>query len=617
MREYEALQRVSGGESGDCLQPAQPGDPQTEQEGETSSPFSFVEIAFVNPHVGRGLVARRAFKAGEVIYDDATPLVAVQHEYSRRCSWACGWCFAFLGNLREQLEQILSNDFSGAVARDATLRTGLQLLSDDFLRREGLCLARPIPCDRRCGVVYCSELHKRRAQTESFHRLLCLEASPRTARAWQAFAAHSRRSHENFLLAGRAYAQILVDVLCGRKSVKDALEPFQLFHSQRWEDLADETFVPPETRAKEGSHVPLASREGRRRLLSESFALLCRVFLSRDVLGESPWADARGDGDPETEGGSAVINEPWSALFSLDVYSHLLGAFDLVNVNIEFDNPLNAVLAESPRLVAFAPCVRLFRLAKRVASCADADEIDSAELQENGEAPLERLAKSFLQDAPLTAAERRELAALARDLLPPFMGIGLFRAVSMTNHSCYPNAEVKALRDIAEGEQILQSYIDERLPLHQRQAALKRHYRFTCSCSRCRVEAVVALLAKRGALPAEETRLVHVVALATGLLPATVAEIRAFGASVSDSSDPDDDDFSESEASEDGGDEPGEPARNLLRDGGEAGGPEARGTWSSPESGAAPPSLDGERAGTRGVASQELALARGVGGEKY
>ncbi|KAL8427280.1 hypothetical protein Efla_002718 [Eimeria flavescens] len=94
-----------------------------------------------------------------------------------------------------------------------------------------------------------------------------------------------------------------------------------------------------------------------------------------------------------------------------------------------------------------------------------------------------------------------------------FLGWGLFRLGSMTNHSCWPNAEfdfplprpsleVRALRPIQEGEEVVVSYIDESLPLHQRQQLLKQHYGFSCTCPRCVVEVSVSQADVRGPTPA-------------------------------------------------------------------------------------------------------------------
>ncbi|KFG29045.1 putative histone lysine methyltransferase, SET [Toxoplasma gondii p89] len=484
--------------------------------------------------------------------------------FSRRCSWTCERCFTFLGNLRDQAELILSNDPSDLVKRSRRIQENLELLTDDFLQREGLCLARPIPCNRKCGVVYCSEEHKKLGQTEGPHRLLCLEATKRMQRAWRAFASHSRKFSENFLLAGRAYAQILVHVLYGQKSVEEATTPFCGFFCRRWEELGAGE-VP---REEAGEPRELRSLSGRRRTLEESFSLLCRVFLAPDVLGESAWTPANGACGEERR---QLLQEKWRKLFSLDFYSELLGTFELVNVDIEFDSPLNARVASA---LSLRPCKALLRLVKKVVACEDV--IDAESLEAGARGALDRDSNS---------EDMEEWKTLVEDLLPPFLGVGLFRAVSMTNHSCWPNAEVDypfltnaaqvtALRDIAEKEEILLSYIDESLPLAERQRLLKSHYKFTCGCQRCQVEvsshekvarfsqAAATLLARRGALPTEKAGAlspsIHIrtmnakkvkfpvffffykdaIAGATGLSPSLVDEVLSFSSACSNSEEP-------------------------------------------------------------------------------
>ncbi|CBZ51994.1 conserved hypothetical protein [Neospora caninum Liverpool] len=513
----------AGREKGRCSSDSWGHREPTETETENAdSPFSAVEIAFVNSKVGRGVLARRAFKKGEVIYNDAEPLVAAQHIYSERCSWTCGRCFTFVGNLRQQLELILSNDASDAAKRDRRIQENLELLTDDFLQ-EDFCLAQPVPCARNCGVVYCSEEHKKVGRRENALRKMHMHFSSSGGEN------AGRRERMANRSGGRAYAQMLVDVLYGQASVEDVMTPFCRFYSRRWEDIGD---------AEEALSAPRGAAErwrrsrGRLEILKESFSLLCRVFLAEDVLGETPWATENGD-EPDT----AHLRDKWKVLFSLDFYSHLLGTFDLVNVDIEFDNPLNARLASS-RLSSLWRCKPLFRLGKRIAACEDAEDDEDQEIQ-GGRSPTD--------GSEAAGAEEEEWKALVGDLLPPFMGIGLFRAVSMTNHSCWPNAEVDypsltktaqvtALRDIAQDEQVLLSYIDETLPLASRQRLLKRHYKFTCACVRCQVEAAAALLDRRGALPAAEGAAVDAIADATGLSPLLVGDILSFSASFSKSS---------------------------------------------------------------------------------
>lgn len=68
---------------------------------------------------------------------------------------------------------------------------------------------------------------------------------------------------------------------------------------------------------------------------------------------------------------------------------------------------------------------------------------------------------------------------------------------ALFNHSCTPNAAtdfdrgkvwVRAVRDIAKGEQIFVSYIETINQYSQRQSELLKRYYFTCRCSKCEKE---------------------------------------------------------------------------------------------------------------------------------
>eukprot|EP00916_Digyalum_oweni_P003039 GHVL01005525.1.p1 GENE.GHVL01005525.1~~GHVL01005525.1.p1 ORF type:complete len:321 (-),score=58.02 GHVL01005525.1:92-1054(-) len=95
------------------------------------------------------------------------------------------------------------------------------------------------------------------------------------------------------------------------------------------------------------------------------------------------------------------------------------------------------------------------------------------------------------------------------------MGIALCRAISLTNHSCLPNVEidyknnkiahVHAIRDIIDGEQIFQSYIDEDEPIQIRQSCLLQEFGFTCCCSKCKSETLSILIKEREKLKIEKS----------------------------------------------------------------------------------------------------------------
>ncbi|EME82142.1 uncharacterized protein MYCFIDRAFT_83606 [Pseudocercospora fijiensis CIRAD86] len=71
----------------------------------------------------------------------------------------------------------------------------------------------------------------------------------------------------------------------------------------------------------------------------------------------------------------------------------------------------------------------------------------------------------------------------------------LYLKISRINHSCIPNAVVTewhaviALKDIAEGEELEISYLNDRISgwtARQRKALLEMHYGFECRCIACR-----------------------------------------------------------------------------------------------------------------------------------
>jgi len=78
-------------------------------------------------------------------------------------------------------------------------------------------------------------------------------------------------------------------------------------------------------------------------------------------------------------------------------------------------------------------------------------------------------------------------------------GTGMFPVANCTNHSCDPNVasvtrhadltlELVAIKPIAAGDELFISYIDESQPYADRQAQLRREYRFDCRCPRCVAE---------------------------------------------------------------------------------------------------------------------------------
>lgn len=93
------------------------------------------------------------------------------------------------------------------------------------------------------------------------------------------------------------------------------------------------------------------------------------------------------------------------------------------------------------------------------------------------------------------------LDAFGDEYATPCEGTGFYALQSCCNHSCAPSAaaegdvngetSVLAERDIAQGEEITISYIDESMSFEDRQAALL-DYGFVCRCRACLVDSLAA-----------------------------------------------------------------------------------------------------------------------------
>ncbi|GLC55857.1 hypothetical protein PLESTB_001036400 [Pleodorina starrii] len=105
---------------------------------------------------------------------------------------------------------------------------------------------------------------------------------------------------------------------------------------------------------------------------------------------------------------------------------------------------------------------------------------------------------------PLAGADPSDLAAAAAALVSgtaggASSGSAVYQLASLFNHSCEPTLELSfpsldataaftAARDIAPGEELCVSYLDVGLPYAARRRHLEWSYGFVCGCARCREE---------------------------------------------------------------------------------------------------------------------------------
>ncbi|CDJ65680.1 hypothetical protein, conserved [Eimeria necatrix] len=516
-----------------------------------------VHVEYLGPKKGKALVASEAIQTAEVIYTEDRPLLAVQHEFSRLCGLACENCLRFVGSLKDSIRHVLTK--AGRHRSAAKLES----LPDSFLQRAGLVLSSVVPCgEAHCEAVFCSQQCRQHARCETLHRMVCVEA--REPNSWQLFLSHARRHHDGLVMAGLCVAHVVFEVIFKRRQFSEAVTPFLQFYSAPWESLAQscpsQETTPIGLRAQTNPETETV--EGRRALLKESLDLLSKAL------------------KPALRGAAAMPQErDLETLFQLDFYSKLMGTFALVCLDVEFPHPLNSrLLAFKWRSPVVHPLISSFQsqdsqlgalqlteealvrvpqkglrdyLENVTAEDANAEHILGHLLQEVHEITRWNEADEACQVEVEDTEGSLEVGVLAADSagtlrlpwrapLLPFIGWGLFQLGSMTNHSCWPNAEsdfplskpaleVRALRPIKNGEEVTVSYIDEALPLHERRQILQANYGFSCTCPRCVVEATEALLVLRKVPEClDDNRLNELVARRTGLPVAIVTEVREY-----------------------------------------------------------------------------------------
>ncbi|XP_071723211.1 histone-lysine N-methyltransferase ATXR2-like [Rutidosis leptorrhynchoides] len=426
-----------------------------------------------NGDFGKGVFAKSEFKEGELILKDQM-LVGIQHASNRMECFVCSYCFKFIGSIELQMGRRLyfqniigpasSNNGCGAStsSRGHCSDTDSSEEEDfNFPEKEtiplpdgvveslmdgGLVLPYsdkfPLPtvisCPGGCDEAhYCSKSCAD-ADWEFFHSLLCTgEKSESLSReALSNFIQHAVETNDIFLLAAKAISSTVLryrklkttyfeklekhkssDVLDRSNLLLEAWKPISIGYKKRWWDCVT---VPDDV-----------DDEMKFRMQIKELA-----FTSLQLLK------------------AAIFDKDCEALFSLEIYGHIIGMFELNNLD----------------LVVASPVQDYF---------------------------------SYIDDLPPPQKEKVEkitrplLDALGDDYSVCCEGSAFYTLQSCMNHSCCPNAEafkreedrdgratILCLRPICKGEEITISYIDEDLPFDERQALLA-DYGFKCKCPKC------------------------------------------------------------------------------------------------------------------------------------
>ncbi|KAF8391480.1 hypothetical protein HHK36_023785 [Tetracentron sinense] len=442
-----------------------------------------------NGEFGKGVYADLEFREGELVCKDQM-LVGAQHSSNKVDCLVCSYCFRFIGSIELQIGRKLylqdlrfsarkcdtgtySHTSNDCCPDDSSDEEGNSFMTDHDNSRgcsssepkdkislpgeivESLMkgdmvlpyskqfyLPSAISCPGGCEEAhYCSNLCAE-SDWESFHSLLCVgEGSGSLCReALLKFIEHANETNDIFLLA----AKVISFTILKYKKLKaaplkvqerssslngsedtcfsmllEAWKPISMGYKKRWWDciaLPDDVDCVDEA----------------------SFRMQIRklAFTSLQLLKE------------------AIFNIECAPLFSLEIYGHIIGMFELNNLD----------------LVVASPVEDYFLY------------IDDLQYLEKVEA--EKITRPFLD-------------ALGDEYSDCCQGTAFFPLQSCMNHSCCPNAKafkreedrdgqatIIALRPISKGEEVTISYIDEELPFEERQALLA-DYGFRCKCSKC------------------------------------------------------------------------------------------------------------------------------------
>ncbi|GAB4859468.1 Histone-lysine N-methyltransferase atxr2 [Ancistrocladus abbreviatus] len=430
----------------------------------------------IDGELGKGVYADIDFKEGELVLKDQM-LVGAQHSSNKMDCLVCSFCFRFIGSVELQIGRKLYFQRLGISADDECHGGSTDVDDDSCIQKQstsGECSTSnsksrtPLPkeveeslmsgelvlpyserfslppvisCPGGCGEAYYCSKSCADMDWESCHSILCTgEGSMSSCKeALSRFIEHANDTNDIFLLAAKV---ISFTILRYRKlkavhlkkeyvvpyglASSDALllleawKPFSMVYKRRWWDCIA---LPSDVDVSDEASFRMEIKQ--------------MAFMSLQLLK------------------AAIFDKECAPLFSLDVYGHIIGMFELNNLD----------------LVVASPVEDYFLYI---------DDLPQPQKQKE----VETITKPALD-------------ALGDDYSICCQGTALFPLQSCMNHSCCPNAKafkteedrdgqatIIALRPIQAGEEVTISYIDEELPYEERQALLA-DYGFRCKCPKC------------------------------------------------------------------------------------------------------------------------------------
>ena len=486
---------------------------------------------------GNGVSAARALRAGETLWAES-PLASTQTAENALRVLACAACHRSVGAIEPQLRLAAGR----CDAFEAAAMAGTNGIPRDggneryppcpFSALPGFEAARGIPrlapCRNRgktgCPAVYCSpECLVRHAARG--HDVACCgagfkadlkpaegnEASARRAAA--VAAAAFRRDcghHDNLALAAELVGAIAERLRAG-DAWPEATKACRGLVGGAWWDVSGEDDAEARERLRRVAARSAALLSSSARAAAAAARAELESLESLSVSGDAS-ADASDSlghiaASRASAGTLAFVPEVLERL-GRDGFGHLLGVCDLNQWSLRVDGPMRGVTRELLRVdendgadATRATLDALLPLALEAQERRDAEDLAAGRPRWGGDEEADDDASSRSDDTGEIrideTSDAEDLYDVSRRLFPMFTGQALFPLLCLVNHSCEPSAttrysswkgrtmvRVEALRDVAEGEELCVSYIDETEPVAERAKALAA-YGFACACPRC------------------------------------------------------------------------------------------------------------------------------------
>ncbi|CAH1423548.1 unnamed protein product [Lactuca virosa] len=398
----------------------------------TSKQCNGIQVKPTNDY-GKGVYADMEFEEEDLILKDQM-LFGVQHSSNKIDCLVCSFCFRFIGSIELQIGRKLYLQGLGS-PKDC-----FDLASEDQLENFHCLLLSIALGDVKKLTTVANLVHMLIGTYAILYFVLEKGQKSLSKKALSRFIEHANETNDIFLLAAKAISSTILKyrkLKAAHNKEKEknhiaevlgnhnfslllkAWKPLSMGYKRRWWDCIA---LPDDVDACDEA----AFRMQIRQLAFESLELL------KD----------------------AIIDEECLPLFSLEIYGHIIGMFELNNLD----------------LVVASPVEDYFLYI---------DDLPEPEKKE-----VDEITQPFLD-------------ALGEDYSVCCQGTAFFALQSCMNHSCCPTAKafkrdedrdgqatILASRPIKKGEEITISYIDEELPFEERQALLA-DYGFRCKCLKC------------------------------------------------------------------------------------------------------------------------------------